>query len=438
LSGRADYPILAVIKFPFLSMYSREISRYKTFAVLVFLSLSLFSSSCSHHRLRNVKIDESAQRFSSTYTNQIEGAQKFAEAFFKEYKKKIYPLINRRFWDSVPYTQQLDAELDISHSAESLLLFAPSDEDNLVVKATNLPIQYALIRQLDIFGDHLLNVTIPDTFMKQYYKMAGCFEVGFSSSLALVDVKVSHFYRFITFEDAASIVALRNLKYNPRYDDNRTGTIQLGFLISGANFSNNIDDAAGLADLIAPRDAKELFFRSEYFREVMAYDSLADFAKMMQTKFEKSIRSEGYAYTQADFDNDYQILQAKIRHFHLDDKFEDKLLKDVKDRLKPGTLLWLYFDYYSFSVQWTIVNLFLGLTLAILIFARRQWNFTFIQQHLVASAVIIVLNMWAFKSKPADMPINYWIIPGILFFIVWGLAIKYYKALLPTTRNSTP
>lgn len=334
----------------------------KHFHLLIIIATILCS--CNDSNIDHVYFDKSTERFDVDYKPQVESVKKFLKDYTNAYNERINLFYPRyKDWQVLRTETMLNskATLYISNSRETLLSFDTASAKQLVVKATDYPIEVGIMLGTDVFhryGEIKIPLSLAVKLYDSTNKLHG---VGGYSYTQLSGVSSN--VPVLGFMSTA-LVLLDSLKYYVGSND--SVIIQEAFMTNVKGFDSLIDSAKSFARIQAEQDAKVLFFESKPFRKALATQYLAPYATYMLEREEKQkalIEPYPFDEYQRNVDTLYQI----GRRFGQSNGFVDSLYLFTSKTLPDYH--GLYKNKDDLIWKWIGVNIII---LLIVVFFKRR------------------------------------------------------------------
>jgi hypothetical protein len=454
----------------------------------------LFLASCETQDIVIVPESAYAKR---EFQNGIASVKEFTKAFVNTYSNILEEKVSPAYRDSFPFGDDLKVYAIISSTSGAFINILPSKRDSITIYCTDLPAQLKLIANKNVSDSIIIMrmasaytgkdsltisdlkphkfiqkqnrntacnptvyMSVPDSMRtnlhcsnypkqmffsknpvniaERYNALSGCFPSG-DTYFGFTELSRLIFHSGIKpFNLCEESIFL--LSDSIQIESGGIGypfTIlieHIGFIIGKTDFYRLREDVDIICLLLINTHVQKLFLRSEFFNRAQADHDLRPLAQEIVRKQSRSQLERDFDYPPSEKKKDMDNLrQQAINRGISDDDYPEILIDYESLKVPSGNLLWYYETYNGFILQWSLINLIaiLASILMTVIFRRYKDVLTII----IALFQLINIggNTWAFYKKPESLPITYWIIPGLLFFVSFyiigklGISLKLRK-----------
>ena len=336
---------------------------FKRFAICILIILT--ETGCNNKfKTPKPSVDISADRFAEDYSDRIKNIQTFVDDFINAYQTYTLKKINSRFKDSFPYMDHYHIGVTAFQSLtrETLIKLEDAHEPQFIYKVTQFPIQFSILRGIDIFGKPA-TVQSWQALLSHYDSLRWMIIEAKQQTNILSNFTFTNTEKIFAFNGDSSIILLNNFSLESA--DNTFNSDGICFLTPARNLGNVLSKAASLGKQFAEEQIQRKYFSSSFFQKTTAYDLLAPFAKEMLCKYKRDSICAKYDYTFVDFEEDTKILEHKVDSLGLSKDFSQNLLNDIRIREVCGRLIFFYCGESQFVWIWTAINVFLVLFIMI-------------------------------------------------------------------------
>ena len=403
------------------------------------------------------------------YKESVADGVQFIATLVREYKKVVDREVHSKFKGEFQLHKQnsMGAKLVLSSFGESLIYIFPDSQNVVTVDYIDFPVQPALAYGfIDLNNPrHAVDLTkieikIPLSAAINAYRsepgkiiiaenFGGANVFGGPGAVAFNDVRKMFFFdkeeTIVGFGNTSRIAFKQSSPhYLSIYKHPGSHVFNLNglLLISGKNtFDWSYQMAKNIGAETAEMEIKELLTKSEFFKLPLADKQLRPKAEEIIQKTERSEKDKSFKYPLWEMKKDIFELRSEAKQLGIEISYVDELLKELSLKPVDGTLFFYYPNAKGFMWQWSLMNFFFLILLALLTLIRHgdtpflmlaMRAFSAIGTNFSIIALITLANGWVFSKKPESLTVSNWILPSLLYL----LCIAYYLIIVNSARYS--